>query len=108
MLSYEVKEKTLLVYLPEEVDDHNCRGLQKDTERWLRKYDLQRILFDFSRVSFMDSSGIGILLGRYKRMGELNGDVAVCGVSGRVKRLLHMSGVDRMVKIYEGSDDGIR
>ncbi len=45
----------------------------------------------------MDSSGIGALLGRYKRMKERGGSVAVCGVDERIRRLLRISGVDRLI-----------
>ncbi len=96
-ISYEKRQGTLYLHLPPEIDHHSSREIRDKTEEYLRESGIRRIVFDFSRTTFMDSSGIGALLGRYKRMKERGGSVAVCGVDERIRRLLRISGVDRLI-----------
>ena len=59
---YEAKGQVLVIHLPKELDHHNCRNLRYETDLLLSEYYITRMVFDFSRTVFMDSSGIGILL----------------------------------------------
>ena len=63
---YEAKGQVLVIHLPKELDHHNCRNLRYETDLLLSENYITRMVFDFSRTVFMDSSGIGILLTRYK------------------------------------------
>ena len=76
-MKYEMEGKNLYVVLPEQFDHHNSIHLIEDTDCFLRQYQLKAMIFDFSFTKFMDSSGIGILLGRYKRMKFLGGEVYI-------------------------------
>ena len=67
--SYEAHGQTLEIHLPKELDHHNCRNLKYETDLLLSENYISKVVFDFSRTEFMDSSGIGILLNRYKQMG---------------------------------------
>ncbi len=66
--SYEARGAVLIIHLPRELDHHNCRDLKYETDLLLSENYVSRIVFDFSKTEFMDSSGIGILLNRYKQM----------------------------------------
>lgn len=96
-ISYEKVRGTLYLHLPSEIDHHSSREIREKTEEYLRESGIRRIVFDFSRTTFMDSSGIGALLGRYKRMKERGGSVAVCCVDDRIRRLMRISGLDRLI-----------
>ena len=65
---YEAKGPTLIIHLPKEFDHHNCRNLRYETDLLMAENYVSRIIFDFTRTRFMDSSGIGVLLNRYKQM----------------------------------------
>ena len=67
-VTYMQAGPVLIIGLPEEVDDHVCNGIREETDRYISAGKVQKLIFDFSKTGFMDSSGIGILLGRYKRM----------------------------------------
>ncbi len=69
----------LIVHLPEELDHHNCTGLKYETDLILSENYINRIVFDFSGTGFMDSSGIGVLLNRYKQMARSGGKVTIYG-----------------------------
>ena len=48
---------SLIIILPPEVDDHNCKGITKDTEEFIQSRVVKRIIFDFTKTGFMDSAG---------------------------------------------------
>ena len=100
-MEYELVGRNLVIRLPEELDHHSCQTLRQDTEQCLENYDIARIVLDFSAVSFMDSTGIGVILGRYKRMRELGGDVALYGAGRRIRKLIRMSGIEKLAQVCE-------
>ena len=63
--------------------------------------EVSDVVFDFSDTKFMDSSGIGVIMGRYKRVYLLGGEVFAVHTSERMKRILSMSGVTKIMQIYE-------
>jgi len=80
--SYEAHGQTLVIHLPKELDHHNCRNLKYETDLLLSENYISKVVFDFSRTEFMDSSGIGILLNRYKQMAGSGGDDLWCECPG--------------------------
>ncbi len=66
--TYEASEQMLVIHLPREVDHHNCTALKNETDLILAENYVTRMIFDFTDTQFMDSSGIGVLLNRYKQM----------------------------------------
>ena len=97
--NYEVDQFCLTVMVPEELDHHASQTLRQEMEAQMQEHYVRRLVFDFSRTHFMDSSGIGILLGRYKEMKNRGGDLILCGVNETVGRILRMSGVLRLVPL---------
>ncbi len=107
-MEYELVGRNLVIRLPEELDHHSCQTLRQDTEQCLENYDIARIVLDFSAVSFMDSTGIGVILGRYKRMRELGGDVALYGAGRRIRKLIRMSGIEKLARVCETEADALK
>ncbi len=107
-MEYELIGQNLVIHLPEELDHHSCQTLPQDTEQCLERYRVTRIVLDFSGVSFMDSTGIGLLLGRYKRMRELGGDVALYGAGRRIRKLIRMSGMEKLAQVCETEADALK
>ncbi len=99
--SYEARGSALVIHLPKELDHHNCRNLKYETDLLLAENYVSRIIFDFSRTEFMDSSGIGILLNRYKQMAGSGGSVAIYGAGSQVHRILHVGGLSRLVPCFD-------
>ena len=83
---YEAKGRTLVIHLPRELDHHNCRNLKYETDLLMAENYISRILFDFTGTEFMDSSGIGILLNRYKEMKASGGKTCLYGAGPQVLR----------------------
>jgi len=104
---YEAKGQVLVIHLPKELDHHNCRNLRHETDLLLSENYITRIVFDFSRTVFMDSSGIGIILNRYKEMVRSGGSVALYGADGQIWRMLMIGGITKLVSHYACKEDAI-
>ena len=70
----------------------------------IKRYMPKKVIFDFNSVSFMDSAGIGLLLGRYKIVNMLWGEVALINVKKSVKKVLDMCGILKLIHIYDNFD----
>ena len=100
-MKYEVQENCLTIFLPGELDHHNAEELRKRSEYLIDQNHIRYVIFDFTDTTFMDSSGIGVIMGRYKRIYMLGGEVCAVHTSERMKKILTMSGVTRIMQIYE-------
>jgi len=99
--SYEVKEGVLIVGLGRELDDHSATRIRERTNEWIREEKIQGVLFDFSKTVFMDSSGIGMMLGCYKKMRAKGGFVGVAGIGKNINRIMEISGLYKIVEVFE-------
>lgn len=99
--SYELRDGVLIVKLCYELDDPCATRVRMQTDEWIREGGLQGILFDFSNTVFMDSSGIGMLIGRYKKMKARGGFVGVTGVGRNISRIMEISGLYKIIEIFE-------
>ena len=92
--AYEAAGQTLVIHLPREIDHHNCKKLKIETDLLLEENYIRRIVFDFSHTQFMDSSGIGLILGRHKLVSAMGGVVVVQKAPKDIKRMLSIAGIE--------------
>lgn len=107
-MKYEKVGRCLILYLEEELDHHYAAKIVEETNAIMEQYPIKHILFDFEQVHFMDSSGIGMLMGRYKKVGYTGGSVAVTGVSESVERILRLSGLYKLITKYENVETALK
>ena len=100
-MEYELNGVNLIVHLPGELDHHSVRTLPQDIELLFGEYEIRRIIFDFSAVTFMDSSGIGVIIGRCKNLGYSGGDVSACHLNERVDKIFTVSGLKKIIQVKE-------
>ena len=100
-MKYEVQENCLTIFLPGELDHHNAEEIRKRSDYLIDQNHIRYVIFDFTDTTFMDSSGIGVIMGRYKRIYMMGGEVCAVHTSERMKKILTMSGVTRIMQIYE-------
>lgn len=98
MFSYELKRGTLTVWLSGELDDRMAARIREEIDALMDDCRVRRLVFDVSRLDFMDSSGIGLIIGRYKRLSKRGGSVAVADPGRRIDQLFRMSGVYQVVE----------
>ena len=106
-LSIAGKYRTLVASLDGDLDHHSAENLRERIDRELNRTGAVNIAFDFSRVSFMDSSGIGLIMGRYKIVRALGGKVIIYGLSDSVRRIIDMSGVGDFVTTAKNLEYGL-
>ncbi len=100
MESQFVKEDKLLVLkITEEIDHHVAEKIRRMADNEITRYMPRKVVFDFNKVSFMDSSGIGMIIGRYKTATMLGGIVEMKNVNPSVQKVLEMSGVLKIIPI---------
>lgn len=95
---------TMIVRLNGELDQHYAAGLRTDIDSQASRLGVRRIIFDFSRVGFMDSSGIGVIMGRYRLMQSVGGSVSAFGAGPRLDKLIEMSGIKRIITVYANEE----
>lgn len=103
-IKYLEKDKLLFFSLEEEIDHHTTKDLRRKMDYEIERHMPKKVIFDFNSVSFMDSAGIGLLLGRYKIVNMLGGEVALINVKKSVKKVLDMCGILKLIHIYDNFD----
>ena len=101
MLGYDHDTKTLTVRIAGELDQHMAEKIRNTIDSEILKKGAANLVFDMTQSSFMDSSGIGMLIGRYKLMKRLSGRVEVMGMQDNVYRIFKMSGLNQIIKVKE-------
>ena len=93
------EQRTLSIKLSGDIDHHQAAGYREQLDALLDEYMPSKVVIDLSAVDFMDSSGLGLVLGRYRIQQERGGTLEVKNPAPRIKQILSMAGVDRYVKI---------
>ena len=95
---YQINGQELLYHMPKEVDHHVAGEMRQFLEQLIVGGQVHRLCLDFAETEFMDSAGIGMIIGRSKTLGYLGGEVTVIHVSDRIDRIMRTTGLYRMVK----------
>lgn len=103
-----IGEKRAVVVIPSgEIDHHSADKIRTMADAEIKRTNAVNVIFDFRGVTFMDSSGIGIILGRYRLVKALGGEVIIFGADGGVRRVLDMSGIDRIIKVTTSLENAL-
>lgn len=98
---------TLIISVQGELDHHTAEYVRQKIDGEMIKSTTRNIVFDFTELSFMDSSGIGVIMGRYKNIRKLNGKAAVVNTDDQIARILDMSGILKIIPAYKSIDDAV-
>jgi len=99
MIKTSRKGHCMFVFLSGEIDHYASAIIRKEIEESISSRDIQTLHLDFSDVSFIDSSGVGMLIGRYKTMKEKGGGISAGGLAPSVERLYRLAGLHRIIPI---------
>ena len=102
---FAIKGTNLTIHMPKELDHHNAEEIKREADRLLGTRNIRSIIFDFEKTSFMDSSGIGVLLNRYKQMKA--GHTSFYGACPQVLRVLKVAGILGLMHQYESKEEAI-
>jgi len=96
---YMITEDRMIISLKADLDHHLADEMREVIDKIIDERGVRNIIFDFSKISFMDSAGIGLIMGRYKKIRGV-GRIAVVGVNPSIERILQISGLHKIVKEY--------
>ena len=100
-IQYLKEDKSLILKITEELDHHIVEKIRRKADYEIERHIPRKVIFDFNNVSFMDSAGIGLILGRYRNISTLGGKLEVTNVNEQVIKILNMSGISKLVEIKE-------
>lgn len=95
---YRKENKQLIFKMDEEIDECEVQKIRRKLDNEIERYIPKEVIFDFSEVSFMDSAGIGLIIGRYKLTNMLGGKVQVANMTTPVKKIFEMSGMSKIIE----------
>lgn len=93
-----IKRDMLVVRLDGDLDHHVTELIRDEIDRKTKEYRIFKIVFDFKNVGFMDSAGIGLLMGRYRKLQEFGGEIYVSNIGLTVQRIFRMAGLYKIIK----------
>lgn len=98
---YEIKtrDRLLCVYLHGEIDHHSAADLRHELDGLILQMRPLRLVLELSRIEFMDSAGLGLLMGRHRLMQSIGGVMAISNANERVLKILRLSGMERFFEI---------
>ncbi|WP_047151965.1 anti-sigma F factor antagonist [Aneurinibacillus tyrosinisolvens] len=99
--------EVLIVRLDGELDHHTADKLRVEMEQHIQQADIHHILLSLAHLDFMDSSGLGVILGRYKQITARGGDMVVCSINPVIYRLFELSGLFKIIKIKESEQEAL-
>lgn len=102
------EKRALLVRVSGELDHHMAARVKEEADSALLSSNAINIIFDFTGLDFMDSSGIGVIMGRYKKVRTLGGRIIVFGVNAGILRIMEMSGIDKIIKLTPSLEKALR
>lgn len=101
VINLETKKDVLLIRLKGELDHHTAENLRNKVSDEIEKNNIHHIILNLEELAFMDSSGLGVILGRYKQIQSQGGEMVVCSISPAVKRLFEMSGLFKIIRLVD-------
>ena len=93
------KDKQLVFEMEEEIDEYSVQNIKRRMDNEIQRYMPKEVIFDFSNVSFMDSAGIGLIIGRYKLIDMIGGELRVANVNSQIQKIFEMSGLLRLIPV---------
>ena len=94
---YQKEDKQLIFEINEDIDECVVQKIRRRLDNEIERYMPKEVIFDFNKVSFMDSAGIGLILGRYKLANMLGGKVEVTNLTTTVRKIFEMSGILKII-----------
>lgn len=102
-----VKGNTLFLRLTGEMDHHTSDQLRSRINNIVEEYDIVNIVFNFKNLEFMDSSGIGVIIGRYNQVKKRNGLLLICNLNPHIEKIIRFSGLYKIAIVTRDEQQAI-
>ncbi len=97
-MDYVLKDDTLVIVMDSDLDHHNATEVKNKADYYIYGGQAKNVVFDFANTNFMDSSGIGVVMGRHRLVKPLGGFVKVRNISSNVDRIFLISGLYKIIE----------
>ena len=104
----KVKGNTLIMIITGDVDHHSSESIKQIADKRIMENNIRNIIFDFSRSTFMDSSGLGVMIGRYKLVNMAGGRIAAVNINPTIDRIFVISGLNKIIERYDTVEDALK
>ncbi len=94
---YYEEDKQLVIKILYEIDECSVQKIRGRVDYELERYMPKKVIFDFDNVTFMDSAGIGLIIGRYKLANMLGIEIEITNLTHSVKKIFEMSGILKLI-----------
>ncbi|MCF0149697.1 MAG: anti-sigma F factor antagonist [Clostridium sp.] len=108
ILKFDKIDDKLIVFLNGELDHHSAEEVRVKIDDRIDRDNIKKVIMDFNNVTFMDSSGIGVVIGRFKKVQNRDGVVCVVNVNSRVDRVFTLSGLYKIIKSYINVEEAVK
>ena len=102
----ELNGESLEIQLKGEIDHHTAARIREEIDREVYFYRAPRVIIDLSHIDFMDSSGLGLILGRYTKLKDMGSELILKEPTEEIMKILKLAGVDKLIKIQREKDGG--
>ena len=108
IVNFEVERDILVVMLKGELDHNIAEEIRVKIDDKIESCIIDNMVFDFSGITFMDSSGIGVVIGRYRKMKAKGGNLYIANAKGNINRIFELSGLYKVIKKYDTVEEAVR
>ena len=102
---FRTMKNALLVSLSGELDQYAAADLKGRIDVEIQSSTKKNLIIDLSGVTLMDSSGIGLIVGRYKIIHSLGGKLAICGANAYIEKMIALSGIKKIIPTFKDADE---
>lgn len=106
-IDFEMTDEILIASLEGELDHHSSSIIREEIDKTAEAFHSRHLIFNFEKVTFMDSSGIGVIMGRYNKVTQLGGKLLITGCNAYVDRILDMAGIYTIAGRKNSIDEAI-
>lgn len=96
---FEGETGRLFIQMPREVDHHFAEQLRRESDGLMNRYPVRGLVFDFRKTIFMDSSGIGVILGRCRNLKFAGGQAVAINLNSQIQRIFQISGLHKLISV---------
>lgn len=100
--NFEKEKDILMIDIDLDIDATECKKIRNIIDGYIIKYQPKEIVFNMQNVEFMDSSGIGLLMGRYNLAKMFNSRIIIDKPSARVKKVIQLTDINKYIEVTEG------
>ena len=100
-----IKKKSLFIKMVGEMDQHTSENFKLRLIELIDKYKIKNLVFNMKDLSFIDSSGIGLLIGRYNQLKTKEGEIVICELHNNIERIIMLSGLYKICVIKDSERD---